>query len=243
MRQFAHRLSRSPSTICRELRRDSCTRGRKRTYNTSEAQCQACARRVRPRRCQVYADPVLFKAVGELLATRWSPSQIARRLRRDPPGTRSCGWVARPSTKPSNSPDPQSADRTQDHRSARLGNEHLRRQGRQGRPARAARSRQDAPGDLAREQRDRLRLRRPVRHRRRVVGQALVCTRREPPRGRDAQASPLQPAPHRRGRLHPVGLRRRQPVLTARSPPLRARLDPSYIEHAIGRWGERSPPP
>lgn len=92
IRQIALRLGRSPSTISRELRRNSSTRGKTRTYNPFEAQRQACARRARPRLRRIHADPVLYKAVGELLATRWSPSQIARRLRRDHPGDRMM-WV------------------------------------------------------------------------------------------------------------------------------------------------------
>lgn len=51
--------------------------------------------------------------------------------------------------------------------------------------------------------------------------------RREPPRGRAAQAAPLQAPHHRRSRLHPVRLRRGKPLLPARRSPLRAGL---YVE-------------
>jgi len=117
IRKIEHRLGRSLSTISRELRLNSSKRGTTRTYNPFEAQRQACARRARPRRRRIYADPVLYKAVGEMLAARWSPSQIARRLRRDHPGHRMMWVCAETIYQPSTSQDPRSADRTQRHRS------------------------------------------------------------------------------------------------------------------------------
>lgn len=92
IRQIARQLGRAPSTISRELRRNTSARRSKPVYNPFEAHRRAVARRARPRERRILADYRLKSAVQELLDRRWSPSQIARRLRRDYPTDRRM-WV------------------------------------------------------------------------------------------------------------------------------------------------------
>jgi transposase, IS30 family len=78
VRRIADRLGRAPSTISRELRRNSCTGG---GYRPFDAHRQATARRARRHRRRVDTNPELGDLVGELLAQRWSPQQVSRHLR------------------------------------------------------------------------------------------------------------------------------------------------------------------
>lgn len=89
VRAIARRLSRSPSTISRELRRN----GRKGRYRPFEAHRRAVARRGRRHRRRLETNAALRDLVGEKLSERWSPQQIARHLRKlypDKPGMRLC---------------------------------------------------------------------------------------------------------------------------------------------------------
>ena len=76
-RQIAATLDRQPSTIARELKRNT---GRKIGYQPAYAQQQASARRWTGSRLE--RDDALRDAVLERLATGWSPEQIAGRLAR-----------------------------------------------------------------------------------------------------------------------------------------------------------------
>ena len=79
IRGIAAELGRAPSTISRELRRNSRRDG---TYRPFEAHRWAVQRRARRHRRRIDNNPVLCELIAELLAQRWSPQQIARHLRR-----------------------------------------------------------------------------------------------------------------------------------------------------------------
>jgi IS30 family transposase len=82
-RVIAKELARSPSTISREIRRNSHPgTGQYRPY---AAQRRADACRPRPKVRKLAAHPVLRQVVQDHLDQKWSPEQIARRLRRDFP--------------------------------------------------------------------------------------------------------------------------------------------------------------
>ena len=101
-RQIARRLGRAPSTISRELRRNTTpTKG----YRPFEAHRQATARRARHHRRRVEVNIELRRVIAELLSQRWSPQQISRHLRQRFPTTERCGYVTRASTRPSTSLD------------------------------------------------------------------------------------------------------------------------------------------
>lgn len=78
VRAIAQRIGRSPSTICRELRRNGRKDG---SYRPFDAHRKAVARRARHHRRRLETNVVLRRLVGELLSQRWSPRQIARHLR------------------------------------------------------------------------------------------------------------------------------------------------------------------
>jgi transposase, IS30 family len=128
IRQVAHRVGRSPSTISRELRRNGRTDG---GYRPFDAHRRAVARRARRHRRRIETNPQLRCLVGKLLGQRWSPQQISRHLRgRYPhdPGMRLCtesiyqavsqpgSRLVRPTTVPSEHRSPLRTGR--DHRRA-----------------------------------------------------------------------------------------------------------------------------
>lgn len=128
IRAIAAQLGRAPSTISRELRRNTGPDG---DYSPFEAHRRAVARRARRHRRRVETNAELRGLVGELLGQRWSPAQIARHLRArfpDQPGMRLChesiyqalyqpGFVlVRPATVPSVQRSPLRTGR--DHRRA-----------------------------------------------------------------------------------------------------------------------------
>ena len=78
VRQIAATLDRAPSTITRELRRNS---GRQVGYKPSYAQEQTRSRRWVGSRLE--REPDLRKAVCDRLARGWSPEQVAGRLARE----------------------------------------------------------------------------------------------------------------------------------------------------------------
>ena len=78
IRKIAAALDRAPSTIARELKRNS---GRRVGYKPAYAQQQTKARRWSGSR--LARDPELRRAVLDRLAQRWSPEQVAGRLKRD----------------------------------------------------------------------------------------------------------------------------------------------------------------
>jgi IS30 family transposase len=85
IRQIADQLGRAPSTISRELRRNTTSSG---GYRPCEAHRRATARRGRRHRRRIETNGELRQLVAELLAQRWSPQQISRNLRLKFPGER-----------------------------------------------------------------------------------------------------------------------------------------------------------
>jgi len=83
VRVIAARLGRAPSTVSREVRRNS--RGR-RYYRALAAQGQAQHRAARPKTAKLAGNLVLRGWVQEKLELRWSPEQISVMLRREFPG-------------------------------------------------------------------------------------------------------------------------------------------------------------
>ena len=71
-------LGRAPSTISREIRRNSDPDGRYRPHHAEHA---ARRRACKPRKRRVAVDEVLAEVVRRLLAKRWSPEQVAHELR------------------------------------------------------------------------------------------------------------------------------------------------------------------
>lgn len=80
-REIARRLGRAPSTVSREVRAGG---GRVR-YRAWRAELRRDRAARRPRTAKLRGNTRLRRAVDELLRQRWSPEQIARRLRHDHP--------------------------------------------------------------------------------------------------------------------------------------------------------------
>jgi IS30 family transposase len=79
VRAIARELGRDPATISRELRRNAS--GEVGAYFPFAAQQQAVARRARPGRGKLAADPELRSFVADRLGSKRSPEQIAQALR------------------------------------------------------------------------------------------------------------------------------------------------------------------
>jgi IS30 family transposase len=78
LRGIAERLGRAPSTISREIGRNSDPDGRYRPHHADHAaRCRAC----KPRKRRIAVDQALAEVVQRLLARRWSPEQVAHELR------------------------------------------------------------------------------------------------------------------------------------------------------------------
>jgi transposase, IS30 family len=75
-RQIARRLGRSPSTVCREIRRNCGQRGyrSKQAHNLAQDRASTCRRRPR-------ITPEQWRCVAQLIRRDWSPEQIAERTR------------------------------------------------------------------------------------------------------------------------------------------------------------------
>ncbi len=82
-RQIAAQLGRPPSTVSRELARNSGPGGR---YRAVIAQQRADERARRPRPAKLAVNLMLRALVAERLRERWSPEQIAATLKADFPG-------------------------------------------------------------------------------------------------------------------------------------------------------------
>jgi hypothetical protein len=89
VREIARRLSRSASTVSRELRRNASTRGHAVVYRATTAQWQAERRAGRPKVCKLAANDALREYVQERLA-----GAIARPDGEPAPGP-DVGWVGR----------------------------------------------------------------------------------------------------------------------------------------------------
>ena len=82
MRQVAAELGRSPSTISRELRRNTVSN---REYLPHTAHRLSVQRRRRPRTPKILANAELRSYIEARLKKRWSPRQISRRMKKDFP--------------------------------------------------------------------------------------------------------------------------------------------------------------
>ena len=82
LQALARQLGRNASTVSRELRRNA---HRPQRYRATVAQWRAQRRARIPRRPRKLADGWLRRYVARRLRARWSPQQIAARLRRDYP--------------------------------------------------------------------------------------------------------------------------------------------------------------
>jgi transposase, IS30 family len=78
VRGIAVELGRAPSTISREIRRNSDP---DRRYRPHHAEHAARLRAAKPRARRIAGDGVLAETVQRLLAKRWSPEQVAHELR------------------------------------------------------------------------------------------------------------------------------------------------------------------
>jgi IS30 family transposase len=78
MRGIARRLGRSPATVSRELRRNADRRG---GYRATTAHALAWERAGRPKPAKLAVNPALRARVEQYLGQRYSPEQIAGRLR------------------------------------------------------------------------------------------------------------------------------------------------------------------
>ena len=95
MRQIARRLGRSPSTISREVRRNTCGAE---SYRATTAHVRAYERASRPKPAKLATNRRLRQVVEDDLAKRYSPEQIAGRLRRQFPDQPEMGCRPRRST-------------------------------------------------------------------------------------------------------------------------------------------------
>ena len=84
VRQIAAELGRSPSTVSRELRRNTAAHDR--SYDGDLAHARARQRLRRPRRGRLLVDLDLRALVQTKLELEWSPEQIAAWLRTTFPG-------------------------------------------------------------------------------------------------------------------------------------------------------------
>jgi IS30 family transposase len=84
LREVARRLGRAPSTVSREVARNS-TRGRHR-YRAVAAQVRAEERARRPKPARLAVNGELRARVEEKLEEKWSPEQVSAWLRREFPG-------------------------------------------------------------------------------------------------------------------------------------------------------------
>ncbi|WP_225977277.1 IS30 family transposase [Paracidovorax avenae] len=80
VRSIARLLGRSPSTVCRELARNSTSRDGY-ALQSAQAACQARRTAARPAP-KLHPHSRLWRIVCDLLLWRWSPQQIARTLQR-----------------------------------------------------------------------------------------------------------------------------------------------------------------
>ena len=78
VRAIARRLGRSPATVSRELRRNADRRGE---YRATTAHAQAWERASRPKPAKLVVNGRLRELVQQDLARKYSPEQIAGRLR------------------------------------------------------------------------------------------------------------------------------------------------------------------
>ena len=86
MLAIAIRLSRSPSTVCREINRN----GGYYHYRATHAEQAAWNRARRPKLCKLICNKPLSRMVAKKLRLQWSPQQIAGWLKRGNPADEGC---------------------------------------------------------------------------------------------------------------------------------------------------------
>jgi transposase, IS30 family len=91
VRRVAEQLGRAPSTISREIRRNSDPDGHYRPHHAEQA---ALRRAGKPRTRRLAGDAVLAEVVQRLLAKRWSPERRADRRRGQRPATQDARLAA-----------------------------------------------------------------------------------------------------------------------------------------------------
>lgn len=79
LRSIANRLSRAPSTISREIKRNNGDHD----YRATQADQAAWDRAKRPKRCKLEGNHLLIKTISTKLQLNWSPQQIAGWLKRE----------------------------------------------------------------------------------------------------------------------------------------------------------------
>lgn len=79
IREIARSLSRSPSTISREISRH----GGLKQYRASKADSAAWVNAKRPKQCKLKGNPTLCNIIAQKLKRAWSPQQIAGWLKRE----------------------------------------------------------------------------------------------------------------------------------------------------------------
>ena len=80
-REIARQVSRSPSTISRDV----AAGGGRTRYRAFQAEARACRKALRPKMSKLLSFPRLRREVERRLQQRWSPQQISARLRVDYP--------------------------------------------------------------------------------------------------------------------------------------------------------------
>jgi IS30 family transposase len=86
IRQIARRIGRAPSSISREIARNTRMRWRYRAHTSDE---RAWHRALRPKRCYLAQNPRLARLVAQKLELDWSPQQISGWLERQFGGDKS----------------------------------------------------------------------------------------------------------------------------------------------------------
>lgn len=124
LRAIAARLDRAPSTVSREV----AANGGRPAYRAWSAERMAVHRGRRPRRAKLAASGQLRTVVEELLAQRWSPTQIAARLRHDRPNQPEM-WVSHETIYRSLFVQGRGALRSELTRCLRTGRAHRRHRG------------------------------------------------------------------------------------------------------------------
>jgi IS30 family transposase len=85
LRAIGRELGRPHTTISREIHRNLMTLGRNRVYRSTVAEHRTRVRAKRPKVFKLQRNRRLARVVERLLARRWSPRQIERKLRKDHP--------------------------------------------------------------------------------------------------------------------------------------------------------------
>lgn len=86
IREIARNLKRSPSTISREIRNNSCVVAKKHCYLVHRAEMRARRRKALRGKRKRLKDSEIRDYVREKMKLHWSPEQIAGRIRIDRPG-------------------------------------------------------------------------------------------------------------------------------------------------------------